>query len=215
MQAPHTLGPSTHPTETPGPGDPPTPTNTLLPSHTPIFHDLVTGQGVGDNHHGHHHGPATQALVARWDPDTGQKTGRAGRKSCTHRSRPRPRGPFPRFHETPPPSKDAPCGAWGASPDPPRPQAPGGCSSSAATTKGGSRAGVQGTGGRLAPGQVVILGLSAAGTCGTIPRLHFGGGNGLGWGGWVGGEGAGNAMPHGTRAPHAPLTIVITSYMDT
>ncbi len=79
----------------------------------------------------------TQAFVARWDPDTGERQGGPGAASCTHRSRFRCGGPFSRSGRSTPPSKGTRCDARGASRDPPRSCTPGGCSPPAADTTGG------------------------------------------------------------------------------
>jgi hypothetical protein len=48
-------------------------TKLLLACQTPVFHDLVTGRGVGEGQDGVQGGLTTQAFVARWDPGTGER----------------------------------------------------------------------------------------------------------------------------------------------
>ena len=137
MQATRTHGPCTLPTGRPGLGDPPVVTNLPLACRTPVFHDLVTGRGVGEGQDGVQGRLTTQAFVARWDPDTGERQGGPGAKACTHRLRPRSGGPFSRSGQSTPPSKGTRCDARGASRDPPRLVTPGGCSPPAADATGG------------------------------------------------------------------------------
>jgi hypothetical protein len=137
MQATRTHGPCTLPTGRLGLGDPPMVTNLLLACRTPVFHDLVRGRGVGEWKDGGQDRLATQALVARWEPDTGERQGEPGAASCTHRSRFRSGGPFSRFGTSTPPLKGTRCDAQGASRDPPRSCTPGGCSPPAADTMAG------------------------------------------------------------------------------
>jgi hypothetical protein len=139
MQATRTHGPCTLPTGRPGLGDPAMPANLPLACRTPVFHDLVPGRGVGEGQDGDQDRLATQAFVARWDPDTGERQGGPGAKACTHRSRPRSGGPFSRSGQSTPPWKGPRCDAQGAYHGPPRSCTPGGCSPPAADTTGGHR----------------------------------------------------------------------------
>ena len=108
-QATRTHGPFTLPIGRPGLGDALVATNLPLACRTPVFHDLVTGRGMGEGQDGVQGGLTTQALVARWDPDTGERQGRRGAQSCTHRLRFRYLGPFSRSGQSTPPSKGARC----------------------------------------------------------------------------------------------------------
>ncbi len=49
------------------------PTNLPFACQTPVFHDLVPGRGVGEGQDGDQDRLTTQAFVARWDPDTGER----------------------------------------------------------------------------------------------------------------------------------------------
>jgi hypothetical protein len=112
-------------------------TNLLLTCRTPVFHDLVTGHRVGEGQDGVQGRLTTQAFVARWDPDTGERQGGPGAEACTHRSRPRSGGPFSRSGQSTPPWKGTRCDALGASRDLPRSCPSGSYSPPAADATGG------------------------------------------------------------------------------